>query len=597
MGIIAVVGYASGVGTSTLAGNIAILLQNTGKTLLIERSGKADLLNTIGLAEKMLEGDYPRLGDWIKGDLIKSSNGLAILPGTEENRPIDNEKLQEIMSHFKTEYEHIVIDIGAIPNRQGLEDILLQSNIVKILVTEPSERCLVRKNLPIDSFNLVINRVSSNNICHPRDIERRFNVGINQSFKIPEDIGGAKKSVQSRIPIAFCSKKVGKAYEDIVLSLIGEDVTSPQSAILSWISSKLNKENNVKSKAKPQIITKSGQGNLKKQSFEKIKNTCRLANKDLKLTNEPNEIQYDKGSGEEIDHLTGCHTRASMDKFLGLQTGTYSIIFCDLDHFKLVNDTYGHSAGDEILRQFGYHLTQLVRRRSDRIFRYGGDEFVIFLKDMDFISAKALVHQIMESWNQKRFEIIENKSLFFSGGLAQSGLHGNTLIEVLEAADNALYQVKRSGRGKVQVAEKDKKNIRVKKDIAIPEDTYVAIQTDVQEVLVNYINAKRSKKNRKLTVIDINPESTLAFRYNIDQNIIWQCDWRIGITAKPVCLNKNAHYYGMDKAIDTPIDDRDIRSLKDVISMQQGRQVIAYFGENQMGILENLLETGFQLIK
>lgn len=305
MNIYTVVGVSTGVGTTTVAGNLAVIMQNTGNTLLIEASNKADILVPLGMSERFREGVYPTIADWQTGDLFKAPNGLAVLPGSERVRQLDNILLiNDILNLYSSRFEHIIVDLGLL--RTGIEYIL--ANAITILVAEPSEKCLIKKSPPLTNFLLVVNKVSSKNICHPRDIERRFNVGSNQSMRIPEDIGAAKKAVQTRVPISMCGKKIGKAYEDIALALIGEKVHFGHRQMLNWVGNnthplglvhngRIGETNSISNSPKKSIFSFLGKKSLPEQNV--------IITTGDKLTETVQQIKKSKSPVVVIDADTG----------------------------------------------------------------------------------------------------------------------------------------------------------------------------------------------------------------------------------------------------------------------------------------------------
>jgi len=124
---------------------------------------------------------------------------------------------------------------------------------------------------------------------------------------------------------------------------------------------------------------------------------------------------------------------------------------CDIDHFKLCNDTYGHLAGDNVLRQVADSIKSIIRK-SDEVFRYGGEEFVIILPDQDKNYSITVAEKVRESVAALR---IENKGtesgiVTISCGVAALIWTRMKISEVLlDHADQALYQAKNSGRNRV----------------------------------------------------------------------------------------------------------------------------------------------------
>jgi len=161
------------------------------------------------------------------------------------------------------------------------------------------------------------------------------------------------------------------------------------------------------------------------------------------------------------DHLTGLFNRRYMEETLERELLRASrkhlplgIILLDVDDFKRFNDTYGHAAGDVILRELGKILREHVRR-EDIPSRYGGDEFLIVLPDASREVTRKRAELLRD--NVHHFPIqYEGQSLdavTISLGVAFFPINGSTSAAILRAADDALYRAKREGRGQVVVAD------------------------------------------------------------------------------------------------------------------------------------------------
>ncbi|AEG58942.1 diguanylate cyclase [Desulforamulus ruminis] len=564
--IIAVLGAAPAVGTSTVAANMATLMAAAGPTILIELSGHNTLLNALGLTERMQEGNYPTVLNWKQGSFLKTRQGLDVLPGSDRMSSIEPSLGVEIVKEVRKNYEHVLLDLG--PLKEEKEALYQQAGMMTLLVTELSERCLIRRALP-QKYHLVVNKVSKKNIYHPRDMERWFHVP--SGFHIPENITAAKKAIQTRIPILYCGKNVAKAYEEIVLALTG-DSNEKNTSLLSWFQGKAKRRDvPAEIETKPVLpdpdLVINGDENV-------LSPTLPLGDMGPPPEQSPKDLPMEDLKGEtyqEIttntvralsdrttDHLTGCLTRGALEKILSESKG-YSVLFCDLDHFKLINDTYGHAAGDEILRQFGQFL-RASTRQSDDVIRYGGDEFLIVLADTQLDGALVLAEKMCIRWNSRRFPLIGNKPVLFSGGLAQSGTHGHSPEEILKAADDALYRVKRSGRGRVEVAV----SVAVKpvqSKVTLPEDPLVILRGVGAEDLLERLQAKNQDP---VTWIEADPDqSQLGFRLGIEPGLLWRHDWRMGLAADPFTVHP-VTFFGMDREF-SDIEARDIRALMDLI--------------------------------
>lgn len=122
-----------------------------------------------------------------------------------------------------------------------------------------------------------------------------------------------------------------------------------------------------------------------------------------------------------------------------------SAIFIDVDHFKSINDRFGHLAGDQVLRGVAQILSEAVRD-GDRVFRYGGDEFVIFLLGCHVQGAHAIAQRILNRANETNWTAGSRRSIAvqLSAGVAQYG--GGSLDILIDEADRALLEAKKCGR-------------------------------------------------------------------------------------------------------------------------------------------------------
>ena len=128
-----------------------------------------------------------------------------------------------------------------------------------------------------------------------------------------------------------------------------------------------------------------------------------------------------------------------------------AVLFCDVDHFKEINDTLGHAAGDQLLTEIGRNLASTARHR-DIVGRFGGDEFVLVAYPMPTkAKATALAERVMRTIHRPVELCGEPVVASLSIGVALSG-PDDTADSILAAADQALYQAKAAGRGQWQLA-------------------------------------------------------------------------------------------------------------------------------------------------
>ncbi len=160
------------------------------------------------------------------------------------------------------------------------------------------------------------------------------------------------------------------------------------------------------------------------------------------------------------DALTGLYNRRYLEEVLDREVRraaraeqTVGILMIDLDHFKKFNDTYGHEAGDVVLRETGASLTKGIRA-EDFVCRFGGEEFVVILPTADPETSRARAERLRMKMRELTI-MYQGKSLgmiTISVGVAAFPAHGTSPKELMAAADAALYEAKRGGRDKVVVA-------------------------------------------------------------------------------------------------------------------------------------------------
>ena len=127
-----------------------------------------------------------------------------------------------------------------------------------------------------------------------------------------------------------------------------------------------------------------------------------------------------------------------------------SLLVIDIDHFKHVNDTYGHAAGDTILAQFGKTL-RIATRMNDIISRNGGEEFTILLDNCSNREALEIGEQVRSTIEEISFSINKDISIHITASIGTSTFPETVPFsgELYREADEALYQAKRSGRNRI----------------------------------------------------------------------------------------------------------------------------------------------------
>jgi diguanylate cyclase (GGDEF)-like protein/PAS domain S-box-containing protein len=154
------------------------------------------------------------------------------------------------------------------------------------------------------------------------------------------------------------------------------------------------------------------------------------------------------------DHLTGLLNRRGFDhEFKAAAEAPFGVLMIDLDHFKPVNDRFGHAAGDAVLVEAGRRIRGNVRE-SDKVARVGGDEFAVFLKGATRNQVEQAADRLVRTLAEP-FEVEDETIIIGASVGAVHQLDGKaTARELLHRADEGLYHVKETGRGRWQIAAK-----------------------------------------------------------------------------------------------------------------------------------------------
>ena len=183
----------------------------------------------------------------------------------------------------------------------------------------------------------------------------------------------------------------------------------------------------------------------------------------IKVKRLQDELKIAKQRYKEMsitDFLTGIYNRRHFMELFTLEFSRsrrydfqLSLMIFDIDNFKSINDTYGHSTGDEVLRV----LSQMIReeiRQHDVFARYGGEEFVLMLPQTSASGALSVAEKLRQKVAGHGFESMEGRAITISIGVATyPAPEFETSEKLINAADNALYVAKRSGKNKVVFAD------------------------------------------------------------------------------------------------------------------------------------------------
>jgi diguanylate cyclase (GGDEF)-like protein len=164
------------------------------------------------------------------------------------------------------------------------------------------------------------------------------------------------------------------------------------------------------------------------------------------------------------DHLTDCYNRHYLrENFIEHEISRtrrsqlcLTVVLCDLDNFKIVNDTYGHDGGDAVLGVFSHLLKDMTRKNIDSVVRYGGEEFLIILPETDLASSIALAERIRTTFSTTAIRIDGDRFIHATAsfGVATVDFANNaepvTLNRLISIADKLMYTAKNSGRNRVE---------------------------------------------------------------------------------------------------------------------------------------------------
>lgn len=161
------------------------------------------------------------------------------------------------------------------------------------------------------------------------------------------------------------------------------------------------------------------------------------------------------------DSLCGCSNRGCLNTRLPQEISrarryrhSLSVVMCDIDHFKKVNDTYGHQAGDLVLKKFSKRLKDSIRDKIDLLARYGGEEFLVTLPETDLDGALNVAERLRQVISEKKFDIgtkkIKITASFGVAGFDSDNAGDEISFDILiNHADKYLYQAKNEGRNRV----------------------------------------------------------------------------------------------------------------------------------------------------
>ncbi len=160
-----------------------------------------------------------------------------------------------------------------------------------------------------------------------------------------------------------------------------------------------------------------------------------------------------------IDSVTGCYNRRYLEEKLPGEIKRaqryrrdLSIVMCDLDHFKMINDTYGHQVGDMVLHAFASRIQNVIRKDIDWMARYGGEEFLIVFPETSIDNAYRKADMLRRLIAENRLGVSERDQIYITASFGVSGLPAESdrdhvvASELIGNADACLYRAKMAGR-------------------------------------------------------------------------------------------------------------------------------------------------------
>ena len=190
------------------------------------------------------------------------------------------------------------------------------------------------------------------------------------------------------------------------------------------------------------------------EAYEAVESSNRLLEEKV----EQRTLELAKANEElntlvRIDPLTGAFNRFASDEWIqnaqqNLQPNSNALIMLDIDHFKQINDEFGHNFGDDVLKQLAEELSKVVRS-SDLVVRFGGEEFVLLLANTSLKDAAGVAEKIRTRIEQ--LFILPQRAVTASFGVCEIPAGTDGYQKALVMADKALYQAKRSGRNRIEL--------------------------------------------------------------------------------------------------------------------------------------------------
>ncbi len=284
------------------------------------------------------------------------------------------------------------------------------------------------------------------------------------------------------------------------------------------------------------------------------------------------------------DSLTGLANRYAFDEKLQQVIIEYNdhnkphvLCYIDLDQFKIINDTCGHLAGDELLRQISEVIRNSVRE-SDFLARIGGDEFAILMLNCSLSVAERSLTNLLQSICE--FQFIHNGQVFTIGaslGVTVIEHHSETYIEVMKRADSACYAAKEAGRNQIHIFDGNNEDIKARHH----EMQWVSL---IQKALKNNSFVLYSQEVVSLSSAEQRPHYELLIRLINDD----------GTIVAPGEFLPSAERYNQAPEIDLWVVNKVISTLKE--ARVQGRDIDGQYNINISGASLGTIKFDMELI-
>jgi len=346
--------------------------------------------------------------------------------------------------------------IGKIESIYDLIDILLQrvekkniKTMADLMAKSMQPSISIKLDEKLEAFSIKIG--DSPSLIFEDAIQHEIEHFIEQRFEVDKKVLARKTADIARL-ITLMNKYLGDAIDtgkqgssnilDIKNKISSLDVSASTQKELSTLQNKLvNAASNLESEIKTVNDNfTSGQNEIKE-----LENRVKELEDELKRTKQTNKK----------DHLTGTLTRRAFedelikfDERFSRLGQDYAVVFFDIDHFKRINDNYGHDAGDVILKTFASLLIKLTRD-IDIVGRYGGEEFISLVNYNNIDELFIYINRIKNIVNKNKFIYNEHKiQITFSAGVELRSNSNDPQSAILKA-DELLYKAKHTGRNRI----------------------------------------------------------------------------------------------------------------------------------------------------